>query len=124
MFKFVLVFLLLATSPLVAHADCRFESMSRFKTAGEAQDRIMARTGKRYTCLPSTDAKGQSVWGCESGAGDHGRQCEMLANFTRTPMWGERSIYPDGEGAYESWPSGQRYRCDRAFGCRPSRGGN
>jgi hypothetical protein len=119
MYRVIGFFLLVMACPLTAHADCRFESVKQFKRAAEAEDWIKYRTRKTYTCLPSTDTTGQPAWGCEEGAGDRGRQCEMLSNITRSRDFGPRSIYPRGEGTYESWPSGQRYRCDKAFGCRP-----
>ena len=36
--------------PTISHADCRFEPWAQFRTAKEAEQWLLERTGRAYTC--------------------------------------------------------------------------
>lgn len=120
-----LLFTLLSFSSL-ARADCEFfPGAISLNTAHEAEQWLLENARQRFTCRVHVNEYGNSVWRCTNGKGGAMTDCQLYSEEVRNHIRRNyQSIGPSGEGTYESWPSGQRYRCDRAFGCRPSRGGN
>lgn len=116
------VFFVFLLFPSISDARCLLVSKKDATTAMEAATAIapyIRGTGEVYTCRRydfhyATVGVRYSVWGCESEPGECRAEYGTIGG----------SSGPENENAYESWPSGRRYRCDRQFGCRPSRGGN
>lgn len=110
----LLLSIVLLALPSVASAWC--EAIPKTQAATHAD--AVAETRRRFLDpwqSPVRCEDAGKVWMCATRG-----TCEHGASSADAPGLQGFQLAPDFEGYYREVPSGREYRCDAAFGCRPT----